>query len=1068
MRTGLSIFIIMIILGMAIGISIPIAHAQTEPPTGITFHVHPNGSSLGSQNLLTIPADTQDKILIAGTSTTTRTRAALENLCSSESTGTPTPSPSPTPTGTPSVPCAAIDLYFQITWTLAWNSGLEAGCGTFGVCDRNVAPLITIQYGGSANPITASWGNCGPAAVATGSCTNTLSGTILAADIENQDIGSAAFLNEFFDVSYSEYWGGSTFQTSYSIILSTSPILENCAGQFNIGATLGSFTLAATNSTGVDLKTTLGMSYPGPGQWYVVQVSGSWQNNGTGSTLRDVGHKVGVSGYWFPLVASPDVKCADSNNDTYYLQMISNDAVYMRVFDTDGNFASNSGSLTITISGVTAYTPYESGCELEYQVGDLIEQRSVDASQDRGHPLMNTLKYGTGGEAYETQPMRFYMLETIGGPANLGEGVLTWGADLGIREHEADLVPSNWYEIHTAPFVTCVKQTDIVGHVKVFFAADSQATLKGAITDYFYAMRVRDTGSYSDNSGTLSYRLYEATNMQMTLPGATVGPNGCNRFSHETTPVDSVVIQATTSVGISLPSLASLSLYALQVTGGPWQDGGVNPSYSVELSDDNGASWLDLEDYPQLLCAASTDGNHIIIYIYGAAGKHWKARVNDTDNAFGSNTGSIGIDVFAGLTSINEYPNCSQTYTLTKVPLSDEERTIPGNMEAGKDIPASSLTGSSNVLAIEITDESKWYETGTGNGSYLVDITDDGGATWKALEDYTSLCSEQIGNGDRYRIVFDVGVVGGERVDPGAPNNRKLRVRDTDGNFLSNTGYVMYQLYKAVATNPDTTPPGGTTTPAPAEWVVACNENYSRPGGFIASHYIGTIAGISISIPVPMVGEWIDYLRNAITFYFAWCPQHTAMLRSIGDVAMDKEPMATIVDMVNFMKSIKALLESYQAIGGESTDITSQEPNLFSDTANIGNAMGGGSSPEAPIAHGAGAWDLFVTGTFDPIKNVWFGGKVDLTTALNNPYNSETDAYVGICTEKFNSLWGIFTITFCGVMGMMRYSHIMNWLLLALDLFVSIWFILKYIPGYCKKTIALLTGNKGAITRLAH
>ena len=297
-------------------------------------------------------------------------------------------------------------------------------------------------------------------------------------------------------------------------------------------------------------------------------------------------------------------------------------------------------------------------------------------------------------------------------------------------------------------------------------------------------------------------------------------------------------------------------------------------------------------------------------------------------------------------------------------------------------------------------------------------------------------------------------------------NTYKLRVRDGDSNYLNNTGYVVYDLYKAISNN--YTPPGpGTTTPAPAEWVIACNEKYSRPGGYI-TRYPFDLGLVSGSIPMPMVGEWIDYLRNAITFYFAWCPQHTDALKSIGDVAMNKDPMATIVDMVYFVKSIQALMESYMASGGSAASVvTSQEPGLFGDTATIGQVVGGCSGPDAPVAHGAGAWDLFTIGTFDPATNFWFGGKIDLATSVGAQYSSESDAYVGVCTEKFYSIFGIFATTFCGAIGMMRYSDVINWVLLVLDLFVAVWFIAGYIPGYCKKTWALLSGNKGAIQRIA-
>lgn len=1063
MRKGLIIFSAFVIMAALAGMALPIAQAEEAAPGDIYLHVLPNETN-GSINLETIPADAQDKILITGSSNDTQFAAAIANLCGSlPPIGTATPTASPTPTGTPPAICGAVDIFYQVSLTLSWDSGLRDDCSLWGVCTKNVAPTIKMVYGGAGHNYTMDWGYCGEAGHATGSCNLETAGTISSADITNSNTGMGDYWNEKFDMILVQGWGTETLLTNYTIILSTQPITQECSGQYNIGAALASFTLAATNSTGVNLQNILGTSYPAPGQWYAVTVDGTWKNNGIGTDLKTVAHKVGVSGAWFPLFASPDVGCVDTGANVYYLQMISADAVYMRVYDTDGNWA-NSGTLTITISSVAAYSPYPTGCELQYQVGDLIEQRSMAANLENGHPLAKTDKYGIGGAGTDDpQPKRYYMLETIGGPGNLGAGDLTWEADMGLRDSEADSIPSLWYEIQTAPFVECVHQTDIVGHVRVFFAADTNDLKNGPLYQYFYAFRVRDTGSYADNSGSLGYRLYEATNMQMTDPGESPTLGGCDKYSHEDIEITSLSIQATNESGDSLPVLTSLSLYALEVVNGPWKEGGVTDSYSIELSDDGGDTWIDLEDYPDLLCAASADGDHTLIYLYGAAGKHWKARVNDQDSNFGNNTQSIGLNVYPGLTSINEWPACSQNYTFTPVYQDEEARRVPGNMEDGKGIPQAVL-GAAGTYAIEILDGQMWYETGATAGSYLVDISNDSGATWTSFEDYPSLCVEQVGSGDRYRIVFQIVKGGGAGTDPPTtPHDFKLRVRDGDDDFLSNTGYVVFQVSMVINNNPAP----GDTNPAPAEWIVVCNEAYARPDGYVSWEWVN-ILGSNWHFPLPRAGEWIDYLRNAVTYYFAWCPQHTDALKSVGSLAMDKDPMATIVDMVNYIKSIKALLEGYMVGGGaDESVVTSQEPDLFSDTNTIGQAGGGASGPEAPVSHGAGAWDLFVTGTFDPAKNVWFGGKVDLTSALDSSYSSATDAYVGVCTDKFDSLFGIFTTTFCGVMGMMRYSDVINWILLVLDLFVSVWFIFKYIPGYLKKTWALFSGNKGIVQKVA-
>jgi hypothetical protein len=411
------------------------------------------------------------------------------------------------------------------------------------------------------------------------------------------------------------------------------------------------------------------------------------------------------------------------------------------------------------------------------------------------------------------------------------------------------------------------------------------------------------------------------------------------------------------------------------------------------------------------------------------------------------------MDVFTGYTLINEWVVCSTDYAFTKVPLSDEQRKIPANLATGKAVVFSSLSATSTLYAIEITDESKWYEAGapkTG-GSYLVDISDDGGGSWVALEDSNVLCKEQIGDGDRWRVVIDVGATGGVGPDPGQPKSRMLRVRDGDGDFLGNTGYVMYQLYTASQnTNPPT--PNDLTPP---EWVVACNESYARPGGFISLNSIGTILGVEIKVPVPMVGEWIDYLRNAITYYFAWCPQHTALLQSIGEKMQDKDPISSINVMKNFVVSIKDLIESYQASGGAGSDVNiSQEPQLFSDQSNAS----GGAGVDPPTPKGNQAWDLFTVWNIDPANNIWFGGKIDLTSGFTIGDLSSMNTYQTFCQDKFYSLFGIIAGPYCSLIALMRYSKTITMLLLVMDLLITLWFLLKYFPGYLKKFINLGKG----------
>ena len=1008
MKTGHILFSFVILLGLLAGMAVPVARAQG---TGtITFHV------LSAQNFAT-PDDVEDTMDIEGVLITPFSGGGLiriQNLCEG-------------------VGCTSQDIYYKIEMSITWTSDWGHDYPTW-----YTAPKIEYSIGGETVEVVLSDYCGGPTGNMSG-CLIEGDGMIEAANISEEPEPPFGGGHEFFEVGYHTSYGGLYITNSYKITFSTSPIGDeelSCAGQYNLGAEIGRVTLNATDSVGRDLRQQLGSNYPAAGTWYAVRVSsGTWKNNGAGADLTDIGLKVGSSGTWFPLGTNPSVECV--NGETYYLQMSASlGATYLRVYDTDGNFVSNTGSVTVTIYNVAARTRYLDGCELQYEVGDLIEQKTVQGNQPTGIHLDSPKQnrpVGGGGVPYLK---RYFMLETIGGPVNLGTDGYTYDVDLGIRANETINVPDEWHFIATAPFVTCVHSTDMAGHFKAFFVLDEATDEPGLIFEtYYYSLRARDTGSYTDNSGTISYRLYQASFMQLTVPGDVPPVDGCLHYTHAATQAGSISINGNDDDGTLLPVLVPNGLYALDVQGGPWKNNGVD-SFAVQISDDNGDTWADLEDYPNLLCAASADGNHVIIYLYLAAGKTWRARVSDPGDNFGDNTLSISLKIYTGTLGINVWPTCQNGYTLTEIPLGDEWRKLPGESAKGK-----TLTGITKGYryALEITGDAMWYEGGSSTGSYLVEITDDtvnGAGTFQDLETYSgNVCAEQIGEGGRFRVIFTA-----------QSNGYLVRVRDGDNDFLSNTGYVMYRLYEAAANGSNNDPNPPIDTKPPPEWVVACNERYARPSSWITWYGI---------IPVPRVGEWLDYLRAAITYYFAWCPQHTESLMNIGQVYTDKEPLASIQDLMDFVKSIQTTLEGYQATGGESMPVglVSQEPDLFSDTGSIGQA-GGGDTYKVPSA--AGPWDLFMVGNEDPSSSIWFGGQVDFTSSIGTTDLSVNDDYQALCSMKFYPLFGINADPYCSLMSLIRYSHIMTLLLLVIDFVVVLWLGIKYLPKYFIRFISLI------------
>ena len=143
--------------------------------------------------------------------------------------------------------------------------------------------------------------------------------------------------------------------------------------------------------------------------------------------------------------------------------------------------------------------------------------------------------------------------------------------------------------------------------------------------------------------------------------------------------------------------------------------------------------------------------------------------------------------------------------------------------------------------------------------------------------------------------------------------------------------------------------------------------------------------------------------------------------------------------------------------------LESQEPDLFSDTQYIDDT-GGGEHYAVPTTNTP--WDIFMVGNVNPNTFVLYGGQLDMAASLGNYDASSMSSYQTLCSGKFYPLFGIGASPFCSMMAMMRFSKIMTWLLLGLDLFVMVWYLLKYIPGYLSRFWAILTGNKRLVGKV--
>jgi hypothetical protein len=108
-----------------------------------------------------------------------------------------------------------------------------------------------------------------------------------------------------------------------------------------------------------------------------------------------------------------------------------------------------------------------------------------------------------------------------------------------------------------------------------------------------------------------------------------------------------------------------------------------------------------------------------------------------------------------------------------------------------------------------------------------------------------------------------------------------------------------------------------------------------------------------------------------------------------------------------------------------------------------------------------------MVGNANESNSIWYGGKLDMAASLGTSDLSTMVNYQSLCVSKFTTLFGIGTPSFCSLIGMMRYTKIITWILLGLDIFVVIWLIIFYEPRYLKRFWDLITGNKSTISKYA-
>jgi hypothetical protein len=879
--------------------------------------------------------------------------------------------------------CWKQDLYYQIEIHIHWGSNFEHDIPTL-----QFARGPELVNGETANDVTQK---CSVVADGTppiyGDCDLVYKGMLTGSEMISPD--TAAF-QEWFLFNFGFTSGARMLTAEWTLTLSQQPITNagNCSSQWTPGTKFATFTLSATNSTGVDLTqyNNYGRSvWTNTGAFVRVKVaSGHWNNNGTGPDRTSLALKMpsagdGTERSWHPLSTDQYTGCHMGELD-YYFQISNPWSTYIRVNDQDENFSSNTGTLTIELYTST-YSPLQSDCDAKYKIGSQIETETIESGNATG------ILMGTGISSEPVNPeggdsqsigTRYFALETNIGPHWDGTG-FWYSSEINTG--------SGWTREIQLPAVTCIIPLDNMGRVRIYFpAADNFKT---------WLFRAYDAdGDRSNNNGPAGYTLYYAQLLQIYTPGnPSMDCSGTYSYSHSGTGGTAYTIESKNPNATQITNLLGGHIYAIETSGGPWANNGA-PTFGVAISSDQ-ITWDTLYDFPFALCAQATDGNHYVVYFEPLAGTNYYLRVDDPAQTWADNNGSIVATVYPATLERKAWSVCTDDYIINPIDIPVADRTILANKVQGLGL---SRVESGKMYALEITDLASWKTAAVSTSRWDAEISDDGGTSWQEYQsaDFLS-CVVKIGDEPRYRIVFT------------ADGDYRIRVHhDTgvfDSGYVNNIGSLIYTLseVKVSDVTSTTSQPGyytGTIPYTPGSWAETCSGVVNTPSSiFIFQTITFTVPGIGtipMPLPVPNIGDWSTYAVAAINSYLSWCPQHTAALAGIWKMYSNYEPFGTVDELNAASTSLQQKISAATSSGGEFAANYTPYSVIF-------NASGGDGSDQ-------NAWSILpVLGNNSP----WSGGTIgsgDLGDTSGDAVGGESDmAYWGYCSSVFQTYIGAKT-----------------------------------------------------------
>lgn len=500
-------------------------------------------------------------------------------------------------------------------------------------------------------------------------------------------------------------------------------------------------------------------------QVYKISTSGGPWNDGTDDHDDLAVSWDGVT--WTPLSAYPS-ECQTQGTggtvDAYYI-IAESETFYIRVNDTEGDFADNYNNPDPMIYTIGLTTTSTSECESQYTYDpfeDVVGFTGVPATSEAGVLANNADIPLVVGEWYVVQWDTGYWQDD-GGPDQI---------DLEYWDNNSN----QWLDLAAGSSMVWCVSTD--GFDVLIQAHDVELFL-----------RVNNvTGTFSSNTGTPYYTLYQVA--------FTRTPSNCEGTIQVDELIEHRIVEADQSGGQVFASmvggtLGSIGLtageyYVVDTTDGPWWQLATNPNYRYDMavSENNGSTWEQLENWntPECNIPLDTLGHRRVIFQMPSAGEvYYKFRV-DGSGIFSFNQGSMEWDLYGATKLQNQagINTCDYTYNAASPVVTG---VVEGTNETG--VTLSGLVAGEMYAVHIIGDGHGWRESAIDSLRYDVEMSNNGGYLWADMPTAYApkLCYEQDGNNLLVYIYAQQGYT------------YKLRVNSTS--YGNNTGDMGYAVYPA-------------------------------------------------------------------------------------------------------------------------------------------------------------------------------------------------------------------------------------------------------------------------------